>query len=72
MTQEQVEAALDAGKVEIKRPQGDWVRARRHGPTIYVSPVNWRIPVRLENQVVGSITASDERYGFGFVRIVGQ
>lgn len=69
MTRSDVERALDAGKLEMQRPQGDWVPIRRRGRTIRTNH-GWTVPVWMEAEVEANITQSDEACGFGFVRIV--
>lgn len=62
-----IETALAIGKVEMKRPWGDWVPVRRRGRTINTQTEK-RIPVYLEN-VEGAISTASAAFGYPDVRI---
>lgn len=72
MTFAEIAAALDAGKLEMRRPHGDWILVRRRKPTRSgeggVARPD-RICVWMEGQVQACIHASEQRFGFSGIRI---
>lgn len=66
-----IERALDAGKLEMMRPWGDWVPVRRHGRTVQASRTIRHLEVWMENEVEALISSNEEQYGFPHCRIVG-
>lgn len=64
----QIVAALDAGKLEMQRPWGDWVPVRRRNKKHHRA--KGRLDVWMENQVEANIFATGEADGFPDVRIV--
>lgn len=68
-TFEEIERALDAGKLEMMRPWGDWVPVRRRGSSAKQSATYTIIPVFMENEVEASITSDGAKLGFPDVRI---
>lgn len=70
LTREQIVAALDAGHLEMIRPQGDWVRVRRRRNI--VSSRERRagyLSVWMEGAVEAVISRADERDGFPGIRV---
>jgi hypothetical protein len=68
MTLAEIERALDAGKLQMMRPWGDWVTVRRRSD-VTASHAGY-VPIYMENQVEACIAPSDERMGFPLLRIV--
>lgn len=71
LTFEAIEAALDAGKLEMIRPWGDWVKVRRRAPTANANGGRI-IHVWMENQVEASVSTESAKVGFPDVRIASQ
>lgn len=69
MTFEQIEAALDAGKLEKMRPWGDFVRVRRREAT-RVSKLHRTIEIYMENKVEACISTAEQKLGWHGYRIV--
>lgn len=67
LTFSQVIHALDAGRLEMKRPQGDWVRCRRAAKTY-----NRRVKAYMENMVETYIDQRLERFGYPDCRIASK
>lgn len=68
-TFEEIEAALDAGKLEMIRPWGDWVRVRRMGRTINAGK-HRRLNVYMEKEVEAYVSTESAAIGYPDVRIV--
>lgn len=69
VTFEQIEAALDARKLEMMRPWGDWVPVRRRGNTVRSGRANFILPVFMEHDVEASISSHGAINGFVDCRI---
>lgn len=73
MTFDQAMTALDAGKLEMMRPWGDWVRVRRR-PSERLGPASngtrWRmVDVWMEAEVVSLISEASDRFGQPYLRV---
>lgn len=69
MTFEQIEKALDAGKLEMMRPWGDYVRVRRREVTRVSGPYK-RIEIFMENQVMACISTTAAKFNWNGYRVV--
>jgi hypothetical protein len=69
LTFEKIEAALDAGKVQMKRPWGDWVPVTRRGSTKKHAARLRLLHVWMENDVEAAISTNGAKLGFPDVRI---
>lgn len=63
ITFEQIERALDAGKLEMVRPWGDWVKVRRRGRTVKAGGYV-RTEVFMENQVEACVSSYAAKFDY--------
>jgi len=70
MTFTEAERALDAGRLEMATPWGDWVLARRNGRTNKrAGRQHLSIEILMEAQVAARLSTAQDRLGQQYIRV---